>query len=577
MHETLLDSVKLELIWNRLLSVANEQQNVLTRTAFSTIVRESQELACGVFDRQGRMIAQSVTGTPGHINAMATSMRHFFAAYPPETLVPGDVLITNDPWMTAGQINDITVTTPICKGSRMVALFANTCHSADIGGRMLSAEAREGFEEGLRIPIMKLFYGGVPNEILLQIVRANVRQPDEVLGDLYAQTACNDAGGRALLEMMSEFGLDSLDSVAEEIIRRSEATVRAHIRELPDGEYRSETWSDGFEEPIVIHCCLRVSGDEIVLDFSGSSRQSKRGINVVFNYTHAYASFAIKAAVYPEVPHNEGSFRPVRVIAESGSILNALDPAPVASRQAVGLFIPSAIFAALAEALPGRLIAASADPIWLSVWRGQEPPFTFTLFQVGGMGARPNKDGLSATGFPSGVAGVPAEVIESLTPLMMRRRALRPDSGGAGACRGGLGQLTEFTNAASGCWSVSCIVDRTKYPALGVLGGMPGAVGEVIEGNGIRHNPKQQVDLQPNVIVQLNTPGGGGFGDPFSRDPERVRQDVIEGYITSEGARDYGGVVNFLGREDELVRLPVQWVIDEFATAELRRLRKSGS
>ena len=572
-----IDPVKLELIWNRLLSVANEQQNVLTRTAFSTIVRESQDLACGVFDGQGRMIAQSVTGTPGHINAMATSMHHFLAAYPPEVLAPGDVLITNDPWMTAGQINDITITTPIFMGKRMVALFANTCHSADIGGRILSAEAREVYEEGLRIPIMKLFDREHPNRILLDIVRANVRQPDEVLGDFYAQAACNDAGGRALLEMMKEFRLENLDSVAEEIICRSEAAVRAHIRELPDGEYRSEIWSDGFEEHIVIRCCVRVSGDQIQLDFAGSSPQSARGINVVLNYTHAYASFAIKAAVYPEVPHNEGSFRPLRVSAEPGSILNALDPAPVASRQAVGHFIPSAIFAALATALPGRLIAPSADPIWLSVWRGQEPAFTFTLFQVGGMGARPNKDGLSAIGFPSGVAGVPAEVIESLTPLLMRRRALRPDSGGAGARRGGLGQLTEFTKRGGGRWSVSCIVDRTKYPAAGLLHGRPGAAGEVIIGSGIHLNPKQQVDLQPNEIVQLNTPGGGGFGDPCSRDPELVRRDVIEGYITPEEARTYGVVVKFLGDVSELVRLPCQWVIDELATEELRRNAKSES
>ncbi|MGH9760969.1 MAG: hydantoinase B/oxoprolinase family protein, partial [Blastocatellia bacterium] len=493
----------MELIWNRLLSVANEQQNVLTRTAFSTIVRESQDLACGIFDSQGRMIAQSVTGTPGHINAMATSMHHFLAAYPPEALAPGDVLITNDPWMTAGQINDITITTPIFVGERMVALFANTCHSADIGGRILSAEAREVYEEGLRIPIMKLFDRGKPNKVLLDIVRANVRQPDEVLGDFYAQAACNDAGGKALLEMMKEFSLENLDSVAEEIICRSEAAVRAHIRELPGGEYHSEIWSDGFEDPIVIRCCVRVSGDRIDLDFAGSSRQSTRGINVVLNYTHAYASFAIKAAVYPEVPHNDGSFRALRVSAAPGSILNALDPAPVASRQAVGHFIPSAIFAALATALPGRLIAPSADPIWLSVWRGQEPAFTFTLFQVGGMGARPNKDGLSAIGFPSGVAGVPAEVIESLTPLLMRRRALRPDSGGAGAWRGGLGQLTEFTKRGGGRWSVSCIVDRTKYPATGLLDGRPGAAGEVIIGNGVHPNPKQHVDLQPNEIVQL--------------------------------------------------------------------------
>ena len=573
MPEMLIDPVTLEVIWNRLLSVANEQQDALMRTAFSTIVRESQDLACGVFDTQGRMIAQSVSGTPGHINAMATSMRHFLAAYPPKTLAPGDVLITNDPWMTAGQINDITVTTPIFKNGRMVALFANTCHAADIGGRILSAEAREVYEEGLRLPIIKLFDRGRPNEVLLQIVRANVRQPDEVLGDFHAQTACNDAGGRALLEMMDEFNLESLEPVAEEIVRRSEAAVREHILELPDGEYLSETWSDGFEEPIAIRCCVRVAGEEISIDFAGSSPQSRRGINVVLNYTHAYASFAVKVAVYPEVPHNEGSFRPVHVTAPPGSILNALDPAPVASRQAVGHFVPSAIFAALASALPGRLMAPSADPIWLSVWRGQTPPFTITIFQVGGMGARPTKDGVSAMGFPSGVAGVPAEVIESLSPLVMRSRQLRPDSGGVGAWRGGLGQLTEFTNRAQSSWSVSCIVDRTKYPATGLLGGKSGAAGELILDSGARPNPKQQVDLQPHQTVHMNTPGGGGYGDPFTRDPELVRHDVIEGYISTEGARDYGVVVRFTGREDELVRLPDQWVVDEAATKELRRNR----
>ena len=230
-----IDPVTLEVVWNRLLSVANEQQDALIRTAFSTIVRESQDLACGIFDTRGRMIAQSISGTPGHINAMATSMKHFLAAFPPDKLAPGDVLITNDPWMTAGQINDITITTPFFKNGQLVALFANTCHSADIGGRILSAEAREVFEEGLRLPIMKLFDRGEPNQVLMQIVRVNVRQPDEVIGDFYAQTASNDAGGRALLEMMEEFGLESIDHVAEEIIRRSEQAVRGEIAKLPDG------------------------------------------------------------------------------------------------------------------------------------------------------------------------------------------------------------------------------------------------------------------------------------------------------------------------------------------------------
>ena len=574
MKSEAIDPVTLEVIWNRFHSVANEQQDALIRTAFSTIVRESQDLACGMFDTKGRMIAQSISGTPGHINAMATSMKHFLAAYPPDKLAPGDVLITNDPWQTAGQINDITITTPVFKNGKLVALFANTCHSADIGGRILSAEAREVFEEGLRIPIMKLFDRGEPNRILMQIVRVNVRQPDEVIGDFYAQTACNDAGGRALLEMMEEFALESIDPIAEEIIRRSEAAVRGEIAKLPPGEWTNETWSDGFEEPIVVRCKVKVAGDEIFIDFAGSSPQSTRGINVVLNYTHAYASFAIKAAICPDVPHNEGSFRPVHVSAPPGSILNALDPAPVASRQVIGHFIPSAIFAALSGAMPGRLMAPGADPIWLSVWRGENPPFTLTVFQVGGTGARPSKDGLNAVGFPSGVAGVPAEVIESLSPVVMKRRELRADSGGAGTWRGGLGQLTEFTRRGEGRWSVSSIADRTAYPAPGLLGGQPGAKGEVTLGDGTRLNAKALKDLKPGEVVHVNLPGGGGYGDPMRRDAEKVRWDVIDGYVTpGEAEKKYGVAIRYNGKADDLVKLPESWYIDAVQTASLRGIK----
>ena len=575
MKNNAMDPVTLEVIWNRFLSVANEQQDALIRTAFSTIVRESQDLACGMFDTKGRMIAQSLSGTPGHINAMATSMKHFLAAFPADKMAPGDVLITNDPWQTAGQINDITITTPVFKHGKLVALFANTCHSADIGGRILSAEAREVFEEGLRIPIMKLFDRGEPNRILMQMVRSNVRQPDEVIGDFYAQTASNDAGGRALLEMMEEFALDSIDPVAEEIIGRSETAVRNEIRKLPSGEWSNETWSDGFEEPIVIRCTVKVAGDEIFIDFAGSSPQSTRGINVVLNYTHAYASFAIKAAICPDVPHNEGSFRPVHVSAPPGSIMNALDPAPVASRQVIGHFIPSAIFAALSGALPGRLMAPGADPIWLSVWRGQNPPFTLTIFQVGGTGARPAKDGLSAVGFPSGVAGVPAEVIESLSPVVMQRRQLRPDSGGAGKWRGGLGQLTEFTRRGEGRWSVSSIADRTEYPAPGLLGGGSGAKGEVMLGDGTRLHAKAMVDLKRGDVVHVNLPGGGGYGNAFERAPEQVLRDVIEGYVAPEEAeKSYGVAVCYTGKPDALVKLPRDWQIDEDKTARMRERMK---
>ena len=569
-----IDPVTLEVIWNRFLSVANEQQDALIRTAFSTIVRESQDLACGMFDTKGRMISQSISGTPGHINAMATSMKHFLAAFPPDKLAPGDVLITNDPWQTAGQINDITITTPIFKNGKLVALFANTCHSADIGGRILSAEAREVFEEGLRIPIMKLFDRGEPNRILMQIVRVNVRQPDEVIGDFYAQTACNETGGRALLEMMDEFNLDSIDGVAEEIIRRSETAVRAEIAKLPSGEWSNETWSDGFEEPIVVRCKVKVAADEIFIDFTGSSPQSSRGINVVLNYTHAYASFAIKAAICPDVPHNEGSFRPVHVSAPPGSILNALDPAPVASRQVIGHFIPSAIFAALSGAMPGRLMAPGADPIWLSVWRGQNPPFTLTVFQVGGTGARPTKDGLNAVGFPSGVAGVPAEVIESLSPVVLKRRELRADSGGPGTWRGGLGQLTEFARRGEGKWSVSSIADRTEYPAPGLLGGKAGAPGEVSMDDGQKLHAKALKDLTDSDVVHVNLPGGGGYGDPFERDPKKILWDVIEGYVTVEAAeKKYGVAVAYRGDADAMVKLPKDWFIDSVRTNELRGKR----
>src|SRR6266511_122334 len=447
---TTIDPITLEVLWNRLLSVCSEQQAALMRTAFSTIVRESQDLACGVFDVRGNMVAQSETGTPGHINAMATGVRHFLKAYPPETLAPGDVLLTNDPWMTAGQINDITILTPVFRHDRPVAFFANTCHVADIGGRILSAEAREVYEEGLYLPIMKLFDRGERNEILFQLIRGNVRTPDEVEGDLYAMTTCNDVGGARLLELMDEFSLDTIEPLSDAIIERSEQALRQAIARLPDGEYENELWSDGFEAPIVLKAKVIIKGDRLTVDHTGSSPQSRFGINSVLNYTHAYTSFAIKAAICPEVPHNEGSFRPVHVCAPEGSILNALDPAPVASRQVIGHFLPGAIFAALSGALPGRLMAPGADPIWLSVWRGQNPPFTLTVFQVGGTGARPSKDGLNAVGFPSGVAGVPAEVIESLSPVVLKRRQLRPYSGGAGTWRGGLGQLTEFARRGDG-------------------------------------------------------------------------------------------------------------------------------
>jgi len=563
-----LDPLAIEVLWNRLLSVVNEQQVTLMRTAFSTVVRESQDLACGVFDTRGHMIAQSLTGTPGHINAMATGVRHFLAAYPAETLRPGDVLITNDPWQTAGQINDLTVFTPVFKGERVVGYFANCCHAPDIGGRIYSGEAHEVYEEGLRIPIMKLFLGGEPNEALINIIRANVRTPDETIGDIYAQTSCNAVGARDLLHFMDEFGLETIDPLADEIISRSEKALREAIREMPKGRFESETWGDGFDDPIHIKVAVTVREEDIDIDFAGSSPQSRWGINVVLNYTHAYASFAIKAAVCPEVPHNEGAFRPVHVTAPRGSILNCEEPAAVASRHLIGHFLPCVIFGALDQVMPGKLMAGGAEPIWLSVWHGKRPqtrePFTFTLFQCGGMGARAIKDGISATGFPSGVAGVPAEVFESRTPLIQYRRELRMDSGGAGRYRGGLGQWTEVGMLGNdGDWSVSALVDRTRFPGQGFNGGKPGAVGEYKLNDSSQPQIKAVIPLKIGERVHLNPAGGGGYGDPFTRDPGAVLNDVVNGYVSIEAAaHEYGVAIRYLGEADRLVRPPELYEVD---------------
>ena len=555
-----IDPIQLEVMWNRLLSVANEQQTTLIRTAFSTIVRESLDLACGVFDTRGQMIGQSLTGTPGHINPMATGAIHLLNEYPPETLKPGDVLVTNDPWQTAGQVNDFTVMTPVFRGDTIVGYFSNCCHAPDIGGRILSAEAHEVFEEGLQVPITKLFHEGEPNEELFKIIRANVRTPDETVGDLYAQAASNAVGARSLLQMMEEFELDSIDPLADEIIARSERAMREGIRALENGVYVHELQSDGYEEPLRIKATVTVEDEDIHIDFAGSSPQSARGINVVLNYTKGYASFAMKAAISPEVPHNEGAFRPVHITAPEGSILNCVRPAAVASRHLVGHFLPSAIFGALAQAIPNRVMAGSADPIWMSIWRAKWPetkkPSNFTLFMLGGTGARPTKDGLNTTGFPSGVGGVPTEVVETQAPLLQEHRCLRTDSGGPGQFRGGLGQNIAVSYLGDEPWSVSGMVDRTEFAAQGLEGGYEGSVGEFLL-DGKPAETKTVMWMEPDATVSMNPPGGGGFGDPQKRDPEKILEDVINGYVSIDAANEqYGVEIEFVGNENDLVRLP---------------------
>ncbi|HEV8638818.1 MAG TPA: hydantoinase B/oxoprolinase family protein, partial [Chloroflexota bacterium] len=333
-----------DVLWNRLIAITEEQAAALIRTALTPAVSEAGDLSAAVFDARGDMLAQAVTGTPGHLNSLASAMRHFVAAYPPERLRPGDVLVTNDPWLTSGHYHDVTVVTPVFHRERLIGYFGNICHTADIGGRVFSADARQVYEEGLCIPIMRLFEAGQPNRDLFAIVRFNVRVPDQVIGDLYAQAAGNEVGARRLVETLEEFGLDGLEPLAAEIVGRSEDAMRAAIRALPDGEYRAEGVYDGYDRPVELKVALRVRDDQVAADFAGTSPSSDRGINVVLNYTHAYTTYALKAALSPEVPNNEGSFRPVTVTAPEGCILNCQRPSAVAARHIIGHFIPGLLF-----------------------------------------------------------------------------------------------------------------------------------------------------------------------------------------------------------------------------------------
>ena len=530
------DPVTLDICWSRLVGVVNEQAAALQRTSFTSVVREAGDLSAGVFDRRGFMIAQAVTGTPGHINSMALAMKHILAEHPVETLESGDVLITNDPWKTSGHLNDVTITTPVFRGRDCVALFASTCHTADIGGHVLSAEGREVYEEGLFIPVMKLYEAGRLSQALAALVRANTRVPDLVMGDFHAQIAGGAVGGQRLLEFMEEFGLDRLEPLADEIIGRTERAMRESIARLRRGVYTYAITSDGFDAPITIAARCEARGDELWIDYAGSSPESRRGINVVMNYTEAYTTYGVKVIVSPDVPNNEGAFRPIHITAPAGSILNARHPAPVAARHVVGHFLPHVVAGALKEALPERVMAEGSANIWGIQVAGKDrsgQAFTYIFFTSGGTGARASKDGLSATAFPSGVLGTPVEVIESLSPLLIETKALREGSGGDGRFRGGLGQIIAFrvrTEERSVC---SILCDRTGTPPQGFFGGEPGAPGEVLVDGRQPSNPKAEQVLGAGARVEIRLPGGGGYGPPADRDPALRSRDRLEGYVTA--------------------------------------------
>ena len=535
-----LGKIRAQIMWDRLLAIVEEQAQTLIRTAFSTTVREAGDLSSGVFDIQGRMLAQAITGTPGHVNAMAASVGFFLDKHPIDTLEPGDVLVTNDPWHGTGHLNDFTVVTPVFYKERAVALFAATSHIADVGGLGFGPDGRQVYEEGINLPIGYLFRAGEPNATLLEILKANVRDPVAAQGDLYSLTACNKAGTDALLDMLDEFGLDNLDDVARMIIDNSRQAMLDEIRKLPKGEWRYSMQIDGYDEPVDLVCALTIRDDGIDVSFDGTSPISSHGINVPLTYTQAYASFGVRCVIGNDIPNNAGSLDVVRVTAPEDSILNAKRPAAVSARHAIGQMLPDVVLGCLEEPLDGHVPVEGAaclfGPVFLG-GRGVIPgsdseTFVMNAFYAGGTGARPGKDGLSCTAFPSGVRSTPVEITENTAPLIMWQKEYLPDSGGGGEYRGGLGQIMEFAHADGEAFAVSKMFDRIDHPPRGRDGGEAGRAARVYikSGEKLRGMGREIIPAGKSMI--LETAGGGGRGSPAKRDRAASADDKKNGLIT---------------------------------------------
>ena len=571
------ERIRYQLAWNRLLSVVEEQAQVLIRSAFGTATREAGDLSAGVFLPDGRMIAQAVTGTPGHVNSMANAVIHFLKVFPLDGMKPGDHYITNDPWLTSGHLHDITVVTPTFYRGKPVALFANTIHVVDIGGLGMGPDGRQVFEEGLAIPIMPLAREGHMNEDLLRLVRANVREPLQVEGDIYACAACNDEGSRRLVEMMDEFEIANLDRLGDTIVEASREATLARIRALPKGTYRNSMTMDGYDKELTLIAALTISDGGLHVDFDGTSPASSHGINVVYNYCLAYTAFGVKCLIAPDVPNNAGSLAPITVSAPEGCVLNVKRPWPVAARHTVGHMLPDVVFGCLHQVIDGGVPAEGASSLWNPqifgggslvdhVEEGTDanelPTLRTVIFHCGGTGARPQKDGLSATAFPSGVRTIPIEATESVAPVLFYRREFRASSGGAGKQRGGLGQTIELGGAGANPIALLCNFERVRNPARGREGGGAGGPGTVALRSGRPIRPKGRQTVPARDAICLGLPGGGGFGDPLMRDPAAVRDDVLDGLITEEEARrDYG------------VAIVTGGMIDEAETTRLRAAR----
>jgi N-methylhydantoinase B len=514
-----MDGIELEILWSNLIGIVSEQAKALQRIAFSPIVREAGDLASGLFDARGRMVAQANTGTPGHINSLAAAGETLHRLFDGK-LVPGDIVITNDPWMSAGHFFDITVLCPIFWHERLIGYIGSTIHHTDIGGYGIGAGARDIHEEGLWIPPSKLYEAGQPNALLHEIIGRNVRTPDNVFGDLAAQVSGGRACAERLIALCRRHGLQDIEHVADEIIARSEEATRRAIRALPAGVWHGDCrfdvpGGDVIELKAAVH--IDNEAGEVLIDFAGSSGASPLGINVVMNYTHAYATFAVRSCLNPEQPNNYGSLAPIKVAAPEGSIVNAAYPSPLNARHVVGMFVPMPILKALHQVMPDRVLAEGSGAVWTMQIQGRRAngeAFTSSMFNYsGGMGARMTKPGPSATCYPTGVAAVPVEILEAALPIVFDRRELRPGSGGRGRQPGGDGQVIAFHMLTDQPWLLNAVPSRLDRGPDGLAGGEDGAAGRFLV-NGVPMSQAGKIAMQPGDHVVLETPGGGGFG-PF--------------------------------------------------------------
>ena len=536
-----LDPVTTSILWARLLAVVDEAAATLIRTSFSTIVREVHDMTQLLTDDRGQTLAQSAVSTPGFVGTTALGVRRFLELRPAARWRPGDVAITNDPWVVTGHLPDVTVVTPVFHRRRLVAFMANTAHMTDIGGTYFGASTTEVFEEGLRIPPLLLMTAGRPVEPVWAMIRANVRARDQVIGDIRAQMAANEQGVRTISGIMAEYGLADLRGLAEAIHDASDRALGEALARVPDGTYRAEAVGDGYGDPFTVALALTVKAGRLHFDFTGSSPQQRTPINAVIQYTRAYAAFTTKCAFVPAVPNNEGLLRRITVEAPPGTIVNAVEPAPVQSRHVLGFVLQGAVFAALAQCAPERSQADSGTPPPIITFYGQKgdgTPFLTFEFVNGGVGGKLAGDGRSTTTFPSNIANLPVEVLESIAPVLYLEQRLIPDSAGVGMHRGGLGQRKSFRVEAP--MMASLVIDRFRHPPPGVLGGGEGRRAGARFADGRPVTMKSVLALRPGDVLTLESPGGGGYGDPAKRSDDLVRRDLEEGYVTRWPGRNGG-------------------------------------